>query len=184
MLQIKVVLFIIILIGITWISRSSLRDVCSHGFYRFFAWIAIMGLIFLNINYWFFEPFRLHQIISWILLILSLPLVIQGVRLLRRQGKPDEQRTDPSLVGFEKTTELVTDDIYRYIRHPLYSSLLFLTWGVFFKQPSWTGMCLAILATFFLIMTAKVEEVENIMFFGDVYQQYMKQSKMFIPFLL
>ncbi|MCJ7774504.1 MAG: isoprenylcysteine carboxylmethyltransferase family protein, partial [Desulfobacterales bacterium] len=113
MLQLKAILFIIAFIGITWISRSSLRDFHSHGFYRFFAWIVITGLILLNINYWFYEPFRLHQIISWILLIISLPLVVQGVRLLRKEGKPDKERTDPSLVGFEKTTELVTEGIYR-----------------------------------------------------------------------
>ncbi len=183
MLQIKAILFIIALAGITWISRSSLRDFRSHGFYRFFAWIAITALILLNINYWFYEPFCLYQIISWILLIISLPLVIRGVQLLRKAGKPDEGRIDPALVGFEKTTQLVTEGIYRYIRHPLYSSLLFLAWGVFFKCPSWTGGCLAVIATFFLTMTAKVEENENIKFFGDSYRHYMMQSKMFIPFL-
>jgi protein-S-isoprenylcysteine O-methyltransferase Ste14 len=103
--------------------------------------------------------------------------------LLHQADKSDSQRNDPSLMEFEKTTELVTTGIYRYIRHPLYSSLLFLTWGVFFKQPSWLGLCLAALATFFLTMTAKTEEAENIRFFGAAYQSYMKQSKMFIPFL-
>jgi len=101
---------------------------------------------------------------------------------LRRVGKPDSERDDPSLIGIEKTTELVTVGAYRYIRHPLYSSLLFLAWGVFFKQPSWIGVSLAVTATFFLTMTAKMEEAENIRFFGAEYQSYMKQTKMFIPF--
>jgi len=34
-----------------------------------------------------------------------------------------------------------------------------------------------------LMATAKVEEVENTRFFGAAYQTYMKQTKMFIPFL-
>jgi protein-S-isoprenylcysteine O-methyltransferase Ste14 len=58
-----------------------------------------------------------------------------------------------------------------------------LAWGAFFKNPSWLGVSLTVTATFFLTMTAKIEEVENTRFFGAAYQSYMKQSKMFIPFL-
>ena len=181
--KVKLILFIIAMVGIVWVSRSSLWNFRSHGFYRFFAWVIILCMIWMNIEFWFYEPFRLHQIISWILLIISLPFLIWGVQLLRKAGKSDVGRTDPTLVGFEKTTELVTEGIYSYIRHPLYSSLLFLAWGTFFKMPSWVGGCLAVIASFFLTMTAKVEEAENINFFGDSYRQYMKQSKMFIPFL-
>jgi protein-S-isoprenylcysteine O-methyltransferase Ste14 len=87
------------------------------------------------------------------------------------------------LFGIEKTTELVTAGVYRYIRHPAYSSLIFLAWGTFYKQPSWVGFSLAVIATSFLTMTAKMEEIENIKFFGDAYKSYMKKTKMFLPFL-
>jgi protein-S-isoprenylcysteine O-methyltransferase Ste14 len=179
----KVVVFIVATVGVVWVSRSSLRDVRSHGFFRFFAWESILALILLNLDYWFHEPLRPHQIISWPLLFVSLFLVIHGFQLLRLVGKPDNKRNDPSLIGIEKTTELVTVGAYRYIRHPLYSSLLFLSWGAFFKQPSLIGFCLAGIATFFLSMTARIEEAENTRFFGAAYQSYIKQTKMFIPFL-
>ena len=83
----------------------------------------------------------------------------------------------------EKTTRLVTAGAYKYIRHPLYSSLLFLAWGVFFKAPSWPGGGLAALATLSLFMTGKMEETENIRFFGSAYEEYMRENKMFIPFV-
>jgi protein-S-isoprenylcysteine O-methyltransferase Ste14 len=86
-------------------------------------------------------------------------------------------------VGIEKTTELVTTGVYRYIRHPFYSSLLFLGWGILFKKLSWIGVLLAVLTTIFLIITARKEEIENIQFFGANYQEYMKRTKMFVPFL-
>jgi len=175
--------FIVVSIGWAWITRSSLRDFRSHGFYRFFAFEAILILILLNVDYWFLEPFSIYQLVSWPLLIICTYLVIHGALLLRSGGKPDERRTDPSLMSIEKTTELVTEGAYRYIRHPLYSSLLFLAWGAFFKHPSRAGISLAVIATFFLAMTAKIEEVENIRFFGDEYRQYMKRTKMFVPFL-
>ncbi len=38
-------------------------------------------------------------------------------------------------------------------------------------------------ATAFLVATAKVEEAENILFFGTSYHAYIKRTKMFIPFV-
>lgn len=48
---------------------------------------------------------------------------------------------------------------------------------------SWARVSLAVIATFFLTVTAKMEEVENIRFFGVAYQSYMRQTKLFVPFL-
>lgn len=182
--QLKTIIFIVATTGITWFSRASLRYFRSHGFYRFFAWEAILALILLNVNHWFTQPFKINQLVSWILLIASLFLVIPGVRLLRMRGKPDDRRREPGLVGIEKTTELVTTGIYGYIRHPLYSSLLCLAWGVSFKHLSWIGGALAGLATIFLWLTARIEEKENVAFFGHTYEEYMERTKMFIPFFL
>jgi len=70
-----------------------------------------------------------------------------------------------------------------YIRHPLYSSLLFLAWGIFFKIPSWSGALLALMATLFLFATARADEAECIRFFGPAYEKYMKKTKRFVPFL-
>ncbi|MFN2270461.1 MAG: methyltransferase family protein [Anaerolineae bacterium] len=166
-----------------YLSRASLRAPRSHGFYRFFAWEVILILVLLNIDAWFREPFSWHQLISWLLLTFSAVLVIVGVFLLQRMGEPDAQRDDAPMVAFEKTTTLVTRGAYRYIRHPLYSSLLFLAWGVFFKAPCWLAGMLATVATLFLVATARVEEAENLRFFGEAYREYIKRTKMFIPFL-
>jgi len=183
-LQFKVVVFIVASVGIVWVSWPSLRDFRSHGSYRFLAWETILALILLNLDYWFQSPFSANQIVSWVLLSISLFLVIHGMQLLRLVGKPDSKRDDPSLLGMEKTSELVMVGAYKYIRHPLYSSLLFLAWGAFFKHFSWLGVFLAALTTLFLTMTAKVEEAENIRFFGIAYQTYMKRTKLFVPYLL
>lgn len=181
-LQIKLIIFIAGSAGFVWLSWPSLRDFRSHGFYRFFAFESILALILLNLDYWFYEPLSPRQIISWLLLIASGFLVVHGSLLLRKVGKPDSTRDDSSLMDIEKTTELVTVGAYRYIRHPIYSAGLFGSWGVFFKHPSWIGISLAIVVTFFWTMTARMEEAENIRFFGDAYKSYMKQTRMFIPF--
>jgi len=182
--MLKAILFVVASVGIAYISRASLRSPRSHGFHRFFAWEAMLALILLNVECWFWDPFSLQQIISWIFLIASAFLVVQAVHLLRNLGKPTAQRSDDEAsIGFEKTTQLVVVGAYKYIRHPMYSSLLFLTWGVLFKDLSWLSGIFALAATLFLVATAKAEEAENIRFFGTSYQAYIEQTKMFIPFL-
>jgi protein-S-isoprenylcysteine O-methyltransferase Ste14 len=166
------------------ISWSSLRTPRSHGFFRFFAWEAILALFVLNMRFWFYKPFAWNQIIAWSLLLLSLIPFVFGIHSLRTRGKPAKQREDdPSLLAFEKTTTLVTSGIYRYIRHPLYSSLLLLTWGIFFKAPSLAGSVLTMIATLFLIATARADEMECTQFFGPSYREYMQKTKRFVPYL-
>ena len=180
----KLIIFVIATALLVYISRASLRQPNSHGFYRFFAWESILLLFLLVVEQWYINPFSWHQLISWVLLFASLVPLIFGVRSLLRRGKPTEERPgDSSLLAFEKTTALVTSGIYAYIRHPLYSSLLLLAWGIFFKALSLPGGTLVLVATTFLIATARADEQECIRFFGDEYQAYMQKTKRFIPFL-
>ncbi len=181
--QLKLIVFVVASAGLAWLSRSCLREFRSHGFYRFFAWESNVALILVNLDQWFHQPFSLRQIISWLLIIICLYLLIHSVLLLRRMGRPDKNRDDPTLIGIEKTTQLVTEGIYRYIRHPIYSAGLIGTWGIFLKSPSLVAAGLSALATLFWILTARSEEAENVQFFGEAYRRYVKQTRMFIPFL-
>jgi protein-S-isoprenylcysteine O-methyltransferase Ste14 len=167
------------------ISWKSLHHPRSHGFYRFFAWETILALFLINASFWFYRPFSWNQIIAWSLLMLSLMPLALGIHSLRVHGEPTEQReNEPFLLAFEKSTSLVTTGIYHYVRHPLYSSLLLLTWGIFFKSPSVIGTLLAVATTLLLIATAKADEKECSQFFGPPYLEYMRKTKMFIPYLL
>jgi protein-S-isoprenylcysteine O-methyltransferase Ste14 len=171
----------IVIIAISW---KPLLKMGSHGFYRFFAWEAILGLFLVNVKFWFIHPFAWNQIIAWFLLFASLIPLGFGVHSLRTRGQPAQQReSDPSLLAFEKTTQLVTSGIYHYIRHPLYSSLFFLTLGMFFKSISWLALVLACISTVFLVLTAKADEAECTQFFGEQYSDYMEHTKMFVPFV-
>jgi len=171
----KLIIFAIVSAGIVILSQKSLRKPRSHGFFRFFAFESILVLILLNLEHWFSDPFSARQIVSWLLLLSSLILAVYGFYLLRMIGKPKG--------GIENTTTLVMLGAYKFIRHPLYSSLLLLGWGVFFKDPSLLGGILVMATSAFLIATARVEEAENLRKFGADYAMYMKTTKMFIPFL-
>lgn len=175
MLLVKLIIFVVANAGILFVSWKPLSNPRSHGFYRFFAFESILILILLNLEHWLSDPFSVHQIVSWLLLFVSIVLVAHGIYLLRVVGRPKS--------GIENTTTLVMVGAYKYIRHPLYGSLLFLAWGVFFKDVSLLGGILASVATAFLIVIAKMEEAENIQKFGAEYAAYMKTTRMFIPFL-
>jgi protein-S-isoprenylcysteine O-methyltransferase Ste14 len=141
-------------------------------------------LFLFNVDAWFRDPWSWHQLISWFLLILSIVPLVFGIYALRTRGKPTQQREgEPQLLAFEKTSTLVTTGIYHYIRHPLYCSLLLLTLGIFFKAPSGLGLFLALGAMVFLVLTARADETESIRFFGSDYQEYMKRTRMFLPFV-
>ena len=102
---------------------------------------------------------------------------------MKKIGKPKNIRNEKSLYQFEQTTEIVDKGIFKYIRHPLYSSLIFLTWGIFLKNPTIELLIITFLSTTFLYLTAIFDEKECIDYFGDKYIGYMKRSKRFIPYI-
>ncbi len=167
-----VILFLVLSIALLVFT---LRRPHRHRFFRFFAFECTLGLVVLNADAWFLDPASALQIVSWLLLVGSLLLVLHGFHMLRSFGAPEDD--------LENTTELVTTGAYRFIRHPLYGSLLLLGLGAFLKSPSGFGFLLMVLLIVFLYATARVEEADNLEHFGQRYADYMKTTKMFIPFL-
>ena len=154
----------------------SIKHKRYHGIARFFSFESIFVLILLNHNVWFKNAFSLNQIISWILLFLSAYIAIAGFITLKRLGKPDK--------NFENTSVLVKKGLYKFIRHPLYLSLFFLGTGVMLKDMQATQLIAGFINLIAVYITARIEEGEMISRFGDDYREYMKETKMFIPFVL
>jgi len=162
-----------IIILLSWFI--SIREKRYHGIARFFSFESIFILFLLNYKLWFRDPLSAHQIISWILLFASIYPVTARLLLLKREGKPGN--------NFENTTILVKSGIYGYIRHPLYCSLLLLGTGIMFKQPGYIQIIIGAINVFAVFFTAKIEEKEMTARFGEQYREYMKETKMFIPFI-
>ncbi|MEN8142930.1 MAG: methyltransferase, partial [Thermodesulfobacteriota bacterium] len=106
-----------------------------------------------------------------------------GFLQLRKLGGKRAADINPENFTFENTGKIVTAGIYKYIRHPMYSSLLLLTWGALLKHISVATAVIALISSLFLIATAKKEERENDLYFGTAYGQYMRKTKMFIPYI-
>lgn len=166
------------------ISRKPLRNPRCHGFYRFFAFEGILFLTLGNHPFWFDNWWAPNQIVSWLLLAASIFFVLQGLYMLRTAGGSKAREAAPENFAFENTASLVTTGIYRYIRHPMYSSLLLLAWGAFLKHFSLAGLAVIAMTTGVLVVAGRIEEKENLAFFGPAYGEYRKTTKMFLPFLL
>ena len=179
----KLILFGILSLPIIYFSWRSIFSIKNHGFYRFFGWEGVLWMLISNAKMWFADPLGSKQIISWLLLIISIYYLIAGAILLLRKGRPVRSAERPELFQFEKTTQLIDTGLFKYIRHPLYGSLILLTWGILLKNVTLPLLVIALLCTVLFYLTALFDEKECIQFFGDRYIQYMKRSKMFIPFL-
>jgi len=180
----KILIFIALSIILVIASWRTLFNINKHGFYRFFGWECMAWLFASVYKLWFSNPISVPQLLSWGLLLIAVYMVMAGAITLLREGKPGRERDEKNLYSFEKTTRLVDSGIFRYIRHPLYSSLIFLTWGIYFKGPSVELTLIAVMATLLLVITALYDENECIAYFGSSYTQYMKRSKRFIPFVI
>lgn len=177
--------FAIVSSALLYVSRGSIARPRSHGFYRFFAVECIFGLIWINLPVWGDDPLRVpSQAMAVLLLATSVWLPLHAVRRLRRLGRPSSARKDGTLIGFEKTTRLVTTGAFRYIRHPMYTALMCLAWGVFLQRFTWLALLLVLASTALLFVTARREETECIEHFGDAYRDYMRRTRRFVPFLL
>jgi protein-S-isoprenylcysteine O-methyltransferase Ste14 len=174
-------LFAIYIVTVSW---RPLRNPGSHGFYRFFGFVATGAVIVVNLPVWTKYSLSVPRLAAELCLGISIWYVIAGFRGLKRYGGRADRLESPETLGFENTSRLVTRGIFRYIRHPMYASLIFLAWGSCLKRVDIITAALAVIATVALAATAKIEERENLAFFGEEYRTYMTRSRMFIPYIL
>ncbi len=158
-------MFVVCTIYFVSISRQALKNPRSHGFYRFFVFEGLALLILLNLPYWTSEPLSPLQLFSWLLLALSVVFILQSLMMLKKKGGYADRTDMPENFAFENTTAIVEVGLYRYVRHPMYGSLLFLAWGAFFKDITPLNIVLVLTLTGLLVVVAKIEERENVSFF-------------------
>jgi protein-S-isoprenylcysteine O-methyltransferase Ste14 len=91
----------------------------------------------------------------------------------RNWGSPMSQKDDP---------ELVTSGPYRYVRHPIYTGILFASIGTAVAL-SWAWLIAVGLAGIYFTYSAVVEERNLNRQFPDTYPAYKHSSKMLVPFI-
>lgn len=168
-------LFVIATTLLVLLARRSILDPSGYGVFRFFAFETVLLLLLRAAEGWFRDPFSIRQMISWVLLISSMWLAWHSFRMLRMHGSP--------LNSIEETRVLVKRGAYGFVRHPLYTSLILFSWGVFLKRLDEAALGLSLGASAFLMAAALFEERLSLAKFGDSYRRYVQETKRFFPFL-
>jgi protein-S-isoprenylcysteine O-methyltransferase Ste14 len=78
--------------------------------------------------------------------------------------------------------QLITQGVYRRIRHPMYSALLLYSLGQALVIPNWVAGPANLIA-FTILFALRVSAEEKMMFegFGDEYTAYSSRTKRLIP---
>jgi protein-S-isoprenylcysteine O-methyltransferase Ste14 len=107
-----------------------------------------------------------EMMVGYAFVFLGLSLIVRGWK---------------QIYAARKTDRLVTEGIYRYIRHPQYTGIYFAIFGQLIHWPTIPTLILfpAIVAAYYGL--ARKEEKAMITKFGDEYRTYMRDVPMFYP---
>jgi len=110
------------------------------------------------------------------MILIFIGLLIRLFALLQNKVKPFWRIIPPP--------KLITTGIYRYVRHPMYLGGLISSIGVYSVLAGWKiTICLTYISIQFILSRIDKEESFLLMHFGDKYMEYMKRTKMLIPFI-
>jgi protein-S-isoprenylcysteine O-methyltransferase Ste14 len=167
--------FLLLAAGLCAGFRFDLRHPGARVLFRFGAYLAALALLAHSARFWFADPLSPRQLVSWGLIAGAAAALWAGRSALLRGGAPTQ--------GIDTTTRLVTDGIYRWIRHPLYLAVLLVAAGCALKHPDAAALALWAACAAGLLLTAAAEEKEDRDRFGAAYEAYRRTSKRFLPFL-
>jgi protein-S-isoprenylcysteine O-methyltransferase Ste14 len=79
---------------------------------------------------------------------------------------------------------LVTDGVYRLIRHPMYASFLLWSLGQLLLLPNWVAGSAGLLG-FSILYFPRIDREEKLMLktFGDDYHEYILRTKRLVPYV-
>lgn len=126
----------------------------------------------------FAGPLPREGLMSWLGLVLFVAgILIQSLAMWQLRSFYTVR------LGVQSNQKLVTNGLYRRIRHPGYLSYLMSIVGIGLALSSIATLVLVVLIWIFLHFRIKSEEEMLLAEFGDQYRQYMKRTWKLIPFI-
>jgi protein-S-isoprenylcysteine O-methyltransferase Ste14 len=159
-------------------KRSVSRGLNSAGvIWRVAVLVFVAGVSFGIKNGWIPRPTPFPYAVQ----LVGVPLVMGGIAfamwarftLGSNWGMPMTLRENP---------ELVTGGPYAFVRHPIYTGIIFAMLGTGMVFGAWWFIILVVAFGYFLISTAQ-EEKDMVQHFPDAYPAYKARTKRLIPFV-
>lgn len=142
-----------------------------------FIWLAITFSMTFGFFFSKYEPWDdSDKTIAYIgLFVYFLGIVIRWVSILQLKK---EFTVD---VSIHTDHQLKTDGFYRYVRHPSYSGLLLICFGLCLAMNSLFSMLAVISVVLAVLYRINIEESILSQEFGDNYKDYMEKTSKIIP---
>ena len=186
----KVLYFILLsIISVLYLRFQTLNNfenvkknyIQSYEFLRLL--LLIIGVIIIPlISYFKFSEYNIkineNFIIIPIILIIISALIL--INIYNELGK-----NYSFTLQIKNDHKLIKTGMYKYIRHPMYLVLILFGISQMLFLPNKIGILpILFISPLFLYFRIKGEEKMLLNTFGEEYKQYIKESKMIIPFIL
>lgn len=150
--------------------------------YNFIAVITLLPILLLPVLLIDKEIYRIP--FPWILLTIAIQLlaVVALLAGLKQTGITSFIGLRQLLLPEDTSPpRLVTDGLYRFVRHPLYTAGLVIIWLI--PIMTYNLLALNLGLTVYIIVGAYFEEQKLLQVFGTEYIEYRRKTPMFIPVL-
>jgi protein-S-isoprenylcysteine O-methyltransferase Ste14 len=153
------------------------------------SWFYAGGIFFISLlltsfnlphipflSFSFIPKLMIIQIISVIFVIIGFLIAIISRKTLASNWS--------SNIDLKKDHELITNGIYGYVRHPIYSGFLSMALGTLIYTGTISSSIFFIVMLIFIIFKIKEEEELLTKNFGKDYEDYKKRVKSIVPYIL
>jgi protein-S-isoprenylcysteine O-methyltransferase Ste14 len=151
-----------------------------------FNFIAVVTLLPILLLPMFLSDKKIYTIpFPWVVLSLTIQLlaVIGVVAAVHQTGMASFLGLQQVFLPRDNTPpQLVTGGLYRYVRHPIYTTSLIFIWLL--PVLTWNLLGLIIGFTLYFLIGAKFEERKLLREFGDAYAEYRNRTPMLVPGLV
>ncbi len=112
---------------------------------------------------------------SWVLVIIGSVIILWAIQSIRLGNL--------SILPFVREGGyMVAKGPYKYIRHPMYTGLIFIAWGLVANEITVLRTICALILTLVLIVKLQIEE-EYLKKSFPPYQEYQQRTKRLFPFI-
>jgi protein-S-isoprenylcysteine O-methyltransferase Ste14 len=141
--------------------------------------LGILPFVYIATGFPRFANYTFRPAQAWVGLVVAIAALV----MFRLTHKALGRNWSVSL-EVRESHKLISDGVYRHLRHPMYTA--FWLWAVAqaLLLPNWFAGC-AGLVGFGILFFGRVAKEESLMLesFGDAYRQYMSRTRRVIPWL-
>lgn len=157
-------------------NKAGMNEQVQRLLYSLVATLGLLALLFFNgavSSDYILPQTRFFK-------VFGVFLAAMGVFIAREAFKSYSLTTFLGFKAVEKE-EFIADGILKHIRHPLYSATILLVIGFFIYDARWPTLTSVICIIAYLPVGIYLEEKKMGALFGREYQEYKKNTPMFIP---